>query len=71
MDSVSAAGHGLDENVHYSDNTARNFPEINNGNGTVISFRNKADFKKYLLAGIRSRLVSTQLVAYYYDSEER
>ena len=69
MDSVSSAGHGLDENVHYSDNTARNFPEINNGSGTVISFRNKAVFKKYLLSGIRSQLVSTQLINYYYESE--
>lgn len=70
MDAVASAGHGLDENVHYSDNTARNFPEINNGNGAVISFRNKADFKKYLLSGIRSQLISTQLIGYYYSEDE-
>lgn len=69
MDAVSSAGHGLDENVHYSDNTARNFPEINNGNGAVISFRNKADYKNYLLSGIRSQLVSSQLINYYYEEE--
>lgn len=69
MDSVSSAGHGLDESVHYSDNTARNFPEINNGSGTVISFRNKTEFRKYLLSGLRSQLVSTQLINYYYDTE--
>ena len=69
MDAVSSAGHGLDENVHYSDNTARNFPEINNGSGAVISFRNKADYKNYLLSGIRSQLVSSQLINYYYEEE--
>ncbi|MBQ6265425.1 MAG: hypothetical protein IJK60_08265 [Clostridia bacterium] len=70
MDAVSSAGHGLDETVRYSDNTARNFPEINNGNGTVISFRNKADYKKYLLSGIRSRLVSAQLLNYCYGDTD-
>ena len=69
MDAVAADGYAPDDSVHYSGNTARNFPEINNGSGTVITLRNKGQFKKYLLSGIRSQLVSTQLINFCYSGE--
>lgn len=69
MDAVAADGYALDDNVHYNGSSARNFPAINNGSGTVITFRNKPEFEKHLLAGIRNQLVSTQLLKFYYGAE--
>ncbi|MBR0120982.1 MAG: hypothetical protein IJM10_04260 [Clostridia bacterium] len=69
MDAAAADGYALDDNVHYNGSSARNFPAINNGSGTVITFRNKPEFEKHLLAGIRNQLVSTQLLKFYYGAE--
>ncbi len=69
MEAAAADGYTLDDNVHYNGSSARNFPAINNGSGTVITFRNKPEFEKHLLAGIRNQLVSTQLLKFYYGAE--
>ena len=67
IDSVSAEGYGEYDSVHYSDNTARNFPSIKDGKGTVITFKNKAVFEKYLHESIREQLVSNGLIKFYYN----
>lgn len=69
MNSVIKSGYSLTDNVRYSDNSARNFPTINNGNGVSFTFADKELYMQYLRAGIRSHLISEYLTSYYYDKE--